>query len=83
MLPAQNFSIRHNQRIQGSTRRAVYDYIYLYTKENGYAPTVREVASGLGICSPATVHRHMASLAKEGLIVRQENKARAVCLVEV
>ncbi len=72
----------HDRHIQGSTRRAVYDYINLYSKEHGYAPTVREVASGLGLCSPASVHRHMTTLAKEGLLVREKCKARAVCVIE-
>ncbi|MDR2515703.1 MAG: helix-turn-helix domain-containing protein [Christensenellaceae bacterium] len=73
----------HSNRVQGSTRRAVYDYIFRFFGEHGYAPTVREVAKGLGICSPATVHRHMTGLAREGLITRAGNKARAVCLVEI
>ena len=73
----------HSRHVQGSTRRAVYDYINLYAKEHGYAPTVREVASGLGLCSPASVHRHMTTLAKEGLLVREKCKARAVCVIDV
>lgn len=68
-------------RMQGSTRRAVYEFIMGYTQDHGFAPTVREVASGLGFCSPATVHRHMGSLAKEGLLTREGNKARAISIL--
>ena len=73
----------HNRHIQGSTRRAVYDFISIFSKEHGYAPTVREIAAGLGLCSPASVHRHMNSLAAEGMLVREKSKARAISLIDL
>lgn len=81
-IPYTSPALQRTPHVQGSTRRAVYNYITLFTQQNGYAPTVREIATGLGICSTATVHRHMVTLAHEGLILRSKNKARAVTVCE-
>ncbi len=83
MTTMQSVPTMHNRYVQGSTRRAVYDYIMSFSREHGYAPTVREIASGLGLCSPASVHRHMNCLAEEGLLIREKSKARAVSVVDV
>lgn len=83
MTTMQTAAPMRSRYVQGSTRRAVYEYISSYSREHGYAPTVREIASGLGLCSPASVHRHMNYLAQEGLLIREKSKARAVSVVDV
>ena len=44
------------------TTEAVYNYIRAYTIENGYAPTTREIASGVGLASNSTVAWHLKQL---------------------
>jgi repressor LexA len=50
-----------------------------FLNQKGENPTVREVASLLGLSSPATVHKHLHTLEKEGLI-KLSGKSRGIKL---
>ncbi len=54
------------------------DFIKKYLAENGYPPTVREIAKALNISSPATIHTHLAKLCEKGLIAKKSEKNRAL-----
>ena len=43
-------------------------YINQYISDHGIAPTLREIADGLGLSSPGSVHRHVTILKQEGLL---------------
>ena len=45
-----------------------YDFILAFMDENGYAPTVREVAAGAGVCE-STAWEHIRNLERRGLLV--------------
>ena len=59
---------------------AVYNFITDFCAKHGYSPSVREIAAGLNLASPSTVHTHMKALADAGLISKQTNKPRAISL---
>lgn len=59
-------------------QRRIYDYILSYTNEYGYPPSVREIASAVGLKSPSTVHFHLKALEEAGAIVRDSGKTRAI-----
>ncbi|SEU07903.1 repressor LexA [Lacrimispora sphenoides] len=63
-------------------QKLVYDYIKQYVKQNGYPPTVREVADELGK-SASTAQFHMQKLEELGHIVRDPAKPRAYELKEL
>ena len=67
---------------QKYTRSLILEYIAEYTKHNQFPPTVREITEGVGFGSTSTTHHHMQRLIKEGLLVRQDNRARAIVLAE-
>ncbi|MBU1118148.1 transcriptional repressor LexA [Patescibacteria group bacterium] len=48
----------------------------------GYAPTLTEIADKLGLSSLATVHEHLATLEKKGLIRRYRGAVRGIELLE-
>jgi len=50
----------------------VLSFVVNYTKEYGYAPSVREIAEGVGVTSPATVHEHLEALRISGHLKRGE-----------
>lgn len=50
----------------------VLSFVVNYTKERGYAPSVREIAEGVGVASPATVHEHLEALRASGHLRRGE-----------
>lgn len=51
------------------TRARVFDVIRLGAQQ-GRPPTVREIATQLGLSSPASVHRHLRRLEQDGFIRR-------------
>lgn len=54
-------------------------YIQDFMKENGYAPSYREIASGMGLSSPSTVHSHVQTLCEKGLIcIGDDGAARSI-----
>jgi len=55
----------------------VYRFILSETERNGYPPTVREICEGVGLASPASVHRYLRILSEEGLLSYDANKKRA------
>lgn len=59
-------------------QQRVYDFIVKTIREKGYAPTIREISSGLGLQSPATVYSHMKVLEEEGYIARDKDKSRTI-----
>ena len=58
----------------------VMDYIRRFTEENGYTPSVREIAQECGIKSTATVHSYLERLQTRGLVSKANNKKRAMTI---
>ena len=48
-----------------------------YIQENGYCPSIRELAEELDVRSHSSVHFHLDSLHNEGFLVRRPRKARS------
>lgn len=62
-------------------QQEIWQFLAAYVDEHGYPPTVREIGEAVGLASPSTVHAHLASLEREGLIRRDPTKPRALELV--
>ncbi len=58
----------------------VMDYIRKFSEDNGYTPSVREIAKECGIKSTATVHSYIEKLQTRGYLNKQENKKRSVTI---
>lgn len=65
----------------GETRQKVYDYLIKYIKEYGYAPSVRELAEGVGLKSSSSAYNHLSKLEEEGKIEMRGNSSRAIKIV--
>ena len=61
-------------------QQMVLDSIERCIHEKGYGPTVREICTDLGLCSPSTVHVHLKTLEQKGYIVRDPLKSRSISL---
>ena len=59
----------------------VLTFIKKYIVEYGYPPSVREICSGLGLSSPATVHTHLTGLELRGAIHKTKSKFRTIEIV--
>jgi repressor LexA len=51
-------------------QRLILQMIEDSVRQNGYPPTVREIGAAVGLCSPASVHGHLAALEAQGYIRR-------------
>ena len=60
-----------------NTKDEIYRFILSEQENNGYPPTVREICKGVGLASPASVHRYLRILTDEGLLSGSSNKNRA------
>ena len=57
------------------------NFIKTYIVSHGYPPTVREIATNIGVSSPATVQAHLDSLADKGYIKKGNNRNRTIELM--
>ena len=58
----------------------IYDYIYQYSRDQGYPPSVREIGAAVGLKSPSTVHFHLKKMEEMGYINKANGKTRAISL---
>jgi repressor LexA len=49
-------------------QKEVLDFVVQYIHEQGYAPSYREIATGLNLASPSTVHAHIQALRTRGYL---------------
>lgn len=56
----------------------VLEFVEAFRTSRGFSPTLREIASGLGLSSVATVAQHVDSLESAALVRRRKDRARSV-----
>ena len=59
-----------------NAKEKIYRFILSMQEKNGYPPTVREICDGVGLSSPASVHRYLRILEDEGSLFVDPNKKR-------
>mgnify|MGYP006145156735 FL=1 len=63
-------------------QRELLTYIEGFIGEHGYSPSYREIMSGLGYNSVATVALHVNSLIKRGHLIKRDHSARSIEVVD-
>ena len=61
-------------------QREIFEFLKDKILNRGYGPTVREIGDNFGIKSPNGVMCHLKALERKGLIRRESNMSRAICL---
>lgn len=61
-------------------RQEILAFLRSFAAENGYAPSVREIAQAVGLRSTASVQYHLNELNRAGLIETDGGKNRAIRL---
>jgi len=64
-----------------NTREIILEYIRTFRQNNGYSPSVREVAQHCGIKSPSVVQYHLIHLEHAGLIRKSRDRSRSLEVV--
>lgn len=60
----------------------VLSFIRDFIGENGYPPTIREIARHFRFAGPQGVQKHLAALEKKGCLKRTRNRSRSIRLNE-
>jgi len=63
-------------------QKQILDFIRQYIQKNGFSPTLTEIAHALGVSSLATVHEHLTTMVKKGIIKRYQGSVRGIEIVE-
>jgi repressor LexA len=59
-------------------RRQILEFIADQIRERGYPPSVREIGESVGLTSSSTVHTHLQVLQRQGYLLRDPTKPRAI-----
>jgi repressor LexA len=59
-------------------QKEVMDFLAEFVDRNGYSPSYEEIASGLGLASLATVHKHVQALEAKQYLRRSYNHSRSL-----
>ena len=67
-------------RVNGITNRQqlVLDFIKAYLEMKGHAPSMQDIATGLGMKSRSNIHRIVHSLRTQGRLSVKPNKFRTI-----
>ncbi len=59
-------------------QKEVMDLLSSFIEQHGYSPSYEEIASGLGLASLATVHKHIQALEAKQYVRRNYNHSRSL-----
>ena len=59
-------------------QKQVLEYVERFISEYGHSPSYEEIASGLGLSSPSTVHAHIQNLQRKGYLVKKAYSNRSI-----
>lgn len=62
-------------------QRLILEFIAGYIEKNGYSPTLIEICKAMKLSSPATVHEHIKSLERKGMIRKNPNDIRGLEII--
>jgi repressor LexA len=63
-------------------QREIFDAIRTFIRENGCAPSVKEIGASVGISSTNGVVKQLDAMERKGYIRRQRGRARSIQLIE-
>lgn len=63
-------------------QREILEFISQYIQKYGYSPTLQEIAKAIGVSSLATIHEHLVSMDKKGVIKRYQGAIRGLEIVD-
>lgn len=62
-------------------QKECYDFICDYIKQNGYAPSLREISKGI-YCSKPVAQRHLCNLIDKGYVKYTPRTARSIVILK-
>jgi len=62
-------------------QKQVLNFISQFIQKNNTSPTLQEIATAMGLSSLSTVHEHLATLERKGIIKKYEGSVRGIEIV--
>lgn len=59
-------------------QKQIVDFIAQYIQSNGHSPTLQEIADAMNLSSLATVHEHIATLVRKGVLKKYDGSVRGL-----
>lgn len=63
-------------------QKQIIDFVAQYIQRNGHSPTLQEIANAMGLSSLATVHEHIATLVRKGVLKKFDGSVRGLEIVD-
>lgn len=63
-------------------QKQLVDFIGQYIQSHGHSPTLQEIATSMNLLSLATVHEHIATLVRKGILKKYEGSVRGLEIVD-
>jgi len=63
-------------------QKEVFDFVKIYLKKKGYAPSLAEIQKKFKMASVSTAHFYISKLKKAGYLEKLKNKARSISVPE-
>lgn len=68
----QKMDTAHKSHALAPVQRRTLEYLRNFISDNGFGPTLKDIASSIGVRSPSTAHFHLSRLEDKGFIRRGE-----------
>ncbi|MBR3516584.1 MAG: transcriptional repressor LexA [Lachnospiraceae bacterium] len=75
-------SEKKSEKKLSAKQQEILDYIKEETIKKGYPPTVRDICEAVNLKSTSSVHAHLSTLERNGLIRRDPTKPRAIEIID-
>lgn len=72
----------HKDSLLNNRQKQILAYIKDTLRLKGYPPSVREIGEAVGLSSSSTVHSHLSKLEELGFIRRDQDKPRAIEILD-
>ena len=63
-------------------QKLILDFLISYMEENGSSPSYREIATGVGLSSVASVAEHIDNLIDKGVLRKNPGEARSLEILD-
>ena len=63
-------------------QRRILDFIQIFSTDNGYPPSIRQIGKSVGISSTSVVNYNLNRLVEEGYLDRDKNVSRGIRLTD-
>jgi repressor LexA len=63
-------------------QKQILDFIAQFIQRNGHSPTLQDIADAIGVSSLATVHEHLETMEKKGVIKRRDGAVRGIEILD-